>query len=205
MNKIVKISLAGVLLFSVIFMNVSNKNISGSNYFLEKEKFLGKKNKKENKKDDSIGVECKDFDAKNKLENSLFKKSPKKQDNVNNKVNFVGNFEKNDKSRFRSSETYGLFTTCVPEYDYEYCHIDDFTCEESMRQLFDDFIRDLEKLFTLIGIIVTAIAVVNFVIMAYLDYPNDGGDVQNVLEQQHGYGVEEQPYARLRTEDNENN
>ena len=60
-------------------MNVSNKNISGSNYFLEKEKFLGKKNKKENKnkKDDSIGVECKDFDAKNKLENPLFKNFPK--------------------------------------------------------------------------------------------------------------------------------
>ena len=74
-RKIVKVSLAGALLFSVAFMSISNKSISSNNYFLEK------------KKDDLTDVKCGDFE-KNELEigtflNNFEKDQKKLDDNVN--------------------------------------------------------------------------------------------------------------------------
>jgi hypothetical protein len=89
-KKIVKVSLAGVLLFSVIFMNVSNKNISSSNYFLGKEE------------SGLADTKCEDFNDKDKLGNFLndFKKKfQEKSDNVNADIKNDSNNDNKDKGK----------------------------------------------------------------------------------------------------------
>lgn len=89
-KKIVKVSLAGALLFSVIFMNVSNKNISSSNYFLGKEE------------SGLADTKCEDFNDKDKLGNFLndFKKKfQEKSDNVNADIKNDSNNDNKDKGK----------------------------------------------------------------------------------------------------------
>ena len=96
MNKeIVKVSLVGVLLFSVIFINVSNKNIDSSNYFLNLKKEKGS----------LVDAKCEDFDNKNKLENFLNNYKKKFQE----ESNFISDQVQETLKKFDDKESQGEF------------------------------------------------------------------------------------------------